>query len=144
MGQLPEEMQTLCARLFKLSDGLRGLAEGLLNDLSEKTGQYDVVRLQRTLLQMNRAFGWFEGINKLWRLASMEQASGAPVSKWVSRELREGQPHLFFHCAGIRVSEQLEKLLWRKVGDRPVLEACLLYTSPSPRDRTRSRMPSSA
>ena len=25
-----------------------------------------------------------------------------------------------------------------------VLEACLLYTSPSPRDRTRSRMPSSA
>ena len=25
-----------------------------------------------------------------------------------------------------------------------VLEGCLLYTSPSPRDRTRSRMPSSA
>ena len=27
---------------------------------------------------------------------------------------------------------------------RPHLQACLLYTSPSPRDRTRSRMPSSA
>ena len=26
----------------------------------------------------------------------------------------------------------------------PQLESCLLYTSPSPRDRTRSRMPSSA
>ena len=26
----------------------------------------------------------------------------------------------------------------------PILKACLLYTSPSPRDRTRSRMPSSA
>ena len=25
-----------------------------------------------------------------------------------------------------------------------LLESCLLYTSPSPRDRTRSRMPSSA
>ena len=25
-----------------------------------------------------------------------------------------------------------------------ILRACLLYTSPSPRDRTRSRMPSSA
>ena len=25
-----------------------------------------------------------------------------------------------------------------------MVEACLLYTSPSPRDRTRSRMPSSA
>ena len=27
---------------------------------------------------------------------------------------------------------------------KPFLETCLLYTSPSPRDRTRSRMPSSA
>ena len=26
----------------------------------------------------------------------------------------------------------------------PIIKACLLYTSPSPRDRTRSRMPSSA
>ena len=31
-------------------------------------------------------------------------------------------------------------------GEKPhtVLKPCLLYTSPSPRDRTRSRMPSSA
>ena len=28
--------------------------------------------------------------------------------------------------------------------DRDVVFTCLLYTSPSPRDRTRSRMPSSA
>ena len=26
----------------------------------------------------------------------------------------------------------------------PFIDGCLLYTSPSPRDRTRSRMPSSA
>ena len=31
-----------------------------------------------------------------------------------------------------------------KIDDRRVLAICLLYTSPSPRDRTRSRMPSSA
>ncbi len=115
MGHLPEEVMTICARLFKLSDGLRGLAEALLNDLSEKSGQFDVVRLHRTLLQMNRALGWFEASSKLWRLSSMEKASGAPVSKWVTRELREGNPHLLFHCAGIRVSDQLEKLLWRKI-----------------------------
>ena len=30
------------------------------------------------------------------------------------------------------------------VADGARLEICLLYTSPSPRDRTRSRMPSSA
>ena len=29
-------------------------------------------------------------------------------------------------------------------GDDALAQACLLYTSPSPRDRTRSRMPSSA
>ena len=29
-------------------------------------------------------------------------------------------------------------------GIRPAINVCLLYTSPSPRDRTRSRMPSSA
>ena len=34
---------------------------------------------------------------------------------------------------------------WWLVRDWPAsLSACLLYTSPSPRDRTRSRMPSSA
>ena len=30
------------------------------------------------------------------------------------------------------------------VTDKPMFFVCLLYTSPSPRDRTRSRMPSSA
>ena len=28
--------------------------------------------------------------------------------------------------------------------EHPAIKGCLLYTSPSPRDRTRSRMPSSA
>ena len=32
----------------------------------------------------------------------------------------------------------------RKTVEADVVESCLLYTSPSPRDRTRSRMPSSA
>ena len=29
-------------------------------------------------------------------------------------------------------------------GNAAIMRSCLLYTSPSPRDRTRSRMPSSA
>ena len=32
----------------------------------------------------------------------------------------------------------------RRIGVATQYKACLLYTSPSPRDRTRSRMPSSA
>ena len=48
-------------------------------------------------------------------------------------------------CGGNKQSDDEKKrksaLLQRK-GQRPI--TCLLYTSPSPRDRTRSRMPSSA
>ena len=32
----------------------------------------------------------------------------------------------------------------QQIGDAILAGGCLLYTSPSPRDRTRSRMPSSA
>ena len=35
-------------------------------------------------------------------------------------------------------------LLGFQEGENLFLQGCLLYTSPSPRDRTRSRMPSSA
>ena len=42
------------------------------------------------------------------------------------------------------VSELGRKLAMGKSSVHRVLSTCLLYTSPSPRDRTRSRMPSSA
>ena len=43
------------------------------------------------------------------------------------------------------VQENVQKLVERGQDYRHTLvERCLLYTSPSPRDRTRSRMPSSA
>ena len=38
----------------------------------------------------------------------------------------------------------LERASARETASRVALGTCLLYTSPSPRDRTRSRMPSSA
>ncbi len=125
MGELPDEVMEICLRLAKLTEMLRGLAELFLNDLSEKSGQHDIVRLHRVILQMNRALGMFESQSKLWRLASMAQASGAPVTKWATRELVEGQMHLFFHCVGIRVSDQLEKLLWRSVPHIVVTSATL-------------------
>lgn len=100
MGELPQEVMEICQRLAKLTEMLRGLAELFLNDLSEKTGSHDVVRLHRILLQMNRALGMFESQSKLWRLASMAQSSGAPVTKWATREIRDGQIHVWFHCVG--------------------------------------------
>lgn len=125
MGSLPAELLETVQRLAKLTDALCGLAEAFLNDLSEKTGQHDIVRLHRIILQMNRALGHFETQSKLWKLAALSHISGAPVCKWVSRTLREGQLHIFMHCAGIRVSSQLEKLLWRNVPHVIVTSATL-------------------
>ena len=42
------------------------------------------------------------------------------------------------------INQISEKTGIPKVDVLVTLETCLLYTSPSPRDRTRSRMPSSA
>ena len=58
---------------------------------------------------------------------------------------------IVFNCSA-RAIELLEKLIWilpdstkipQSGHDQQLLD-CLLYTSPSPRDRQRSRMPSSA
>jgi len=125
MGELPEEMISLCQRLFKLTDALRSLAEYVLNELSEQTGKQDIVRLHRAILQMSRTLGYLEAMSKLWRLAAMEKASNAPISKWVTRDVRDNVLHLYFHCVGIRVSDQLEKLLWRKVPHVVVTSATL-------------------
>ncbi|MBU3894208.1 ATP-dependent DNA helicase DinG [Serratia rhizosphaerae] len=125
MGALPPEMVESCARLFKLTDGLRGLAEFILNDLSEQTGKHDIVRLHRTILQMSRTLGYLEAMSKLWKLAAMDKSSNAPISKWVTREVRDNVTHLYLHCVGIRVSDQLEKLLWRNVPHVVVTSATL-------------------
>ena len=40
--------------------------------------------------------------------------------------------------------EEIQRMLEYAENEANINGACLLYTSPSPRDRTRSRMPSSA
>ena len=47
------------------------------------------------------------------------------------------------HSHAVMIGE-IKSVLLSAVQAPPLLYACLLYTSPSPRDRTRSRMPSSA
>ena len=47
-----------------------------------------------------------------------------------------GSPHIFMNI--LTTSALVQRFVEESAG------ACLLYTSPSPRDRTRSRLPSSA
>ncbi|EPL9570397.1 ATP-dependent DNA helicase DinG [Providencia rettgeri] len=125
LGVLPEAMQLCCQDLFKQTDALKGLAESILNDLTEQTAKQDIVRLHRSILTTSRAMGYFENMAKLWRLAALEQSSGAPVSKWLSRRYEKNQSRIFMHCAGIRVSEQLQHLLWRNVPHIVITSATL-------------------
>lgn len=125
MGVMPEEMRQVCVRLHKLTDGLRGLTEYLSHDLGEKTGKHDVVRVHQALLRMSRVMGYLESKTQLWHLAALEKVSNAPISKWLQREYREGQWRLSLHCAGIRVCDQLDRLLWRNVSHVVLTSATL-------------------
>ena len=55
-----------------------------------------------------------------------------------------GNPTLFDAIAKAKKNSVPADNIDRAVKRGAGLETCLLYTSPSPRDRTRSRMPSSA
>ena len=62
-----------------------------------------------------------------------------PIVSWLKANAQEGLDH------ATKAGELVTMLGGHpslKIGS--LLETCLLYTSPSPRDRTRSRMPSSA
>ena len=62
-----------------------------------------------------------------------------PVTLPISAVVRDAKEHMREHSiGGIPIVDDAGKLLGI------VTNRCLLYTSPSPRDRTRSRMPSSA
>ena len=70
--------------------------------------------------------------------------------RWRGLELPAGvdvDPKTRTDSFGRFTVEPLERGFGTTIGNslrRILLSSCLLYTSPSPRDRTRSRMPSSA
>ena len=49
-----------------------------------------------------------------------------------------------YDCNGANCAQDISNVVTIEVFADPSISICLLYTSPSPRDRTRSRMPSSA
>ena len=72
------------------------------------------------------------------------------ATKEAKREIVKGVTDLMVEHLGKRpehvhvVIQEVEFEVPHPVGIISIIGPCLLYTSPSPRDRTRSRMPSSA
>ena len=77
-------------------------------------------------IEITLAAWWedYEGTGKR-RIVGVDKDNKPIFGEWSDEELDRGRK------------------LWRSIGIKG-FKACLLYTSPSPRDRTRSRMPSSA
>lgn len=122
LGELPDTLVDMARQLMLKYETLRSNSETLLNALGELTGKIDMLILHQAMLQLNRFLVFFETQTALWRLGSTSLLSGAPVSKWLTQGK---QTPLWFHCAGIRVSEQLEAILWKKVAHIVVTSATL-------------------
>ena len=73
----------------------------------------------------------------------VEYANGAPDTRWGAVRAAAGHPEPFgLRMIGLGNEDVVDAPFVERFAQ--LTEACLLYTSPSPRDRTRSRMPSSA
>ena len=94
-------------------------------------------------------------MKSLWNDTEAKAFSNDPLELRVyTSRLLGANPDLVLHGGGntsVKLNQQNffgdpeELLLVKGSGwDLATIESCLLYTSPSPRDRTRSRMPSSA
>ena len=92
---------------------------------------------------------------RLMRMGKKKQ----PTYRVVAADSRSPRNGRFIEIVGhydprrdpsVIVIDNDKAVAWLKKGAQPtervakLLKVCLLYTSPSPRDRTRSRMPSSA
>ena len=81
-------------------------------------------------------------------LDSLHSIAQEPLSERIASSLkpvRLGGVVIFLLLYGNTMFESILKIYWHYYAQFTTkLINCLLYTSPSPRDRTRSRMPSSA
>ena len=132
------------------------------NDMATKVKYLARVRAHREADELIRGTGW-DGKNgcavgctlEAYDPQRYETELGIPVAlAYLEDRIFEGLPdddstawpERFL--AAVPVGADLGRVQWQflhwLLTDSGLLHDCLLYTSPSPRDRTRSRMPSSA
>ena len=91
-----------------------------------------------------------ESIESAWENIASLSPSDKDVSQAVDQVIKK------LDSGELRIAEKVDNqwtvnqwlkkavLISFRINENTILRGCLLYTSPSPRDRTRSRMPSSA
>ena len=90
------------------------------------------------------------GTNAAESLATNQQTTDVQLADSVVLFMGDGMGVSTVTAARIYAGQKLGKsgeehnLVFETFPDVALVKTCLLYTSPSPRDRTRSRMPSSA
>ena len=89
------------------------------------------------------ATSWTNLIKDIEKAAKLSYAHGSKPSTLSDEEWALVLSHRSRGTTG-RARRTVKKTLAAKKPASAKAQACLLYTSPSPRDRTRSRMPSSA
>ena len=107
--------------------------------------KFEALEVMSGLRELGKALGLGLGVQITGPAALAEVARLTAEREWFKDR---------FPCDGVCVDAPEEACsrhgrnpadLWRIIGEVAAeRNACLLYTSPSPRDRTRSRMPSSA
>ena len=83
-----------------------------------------------THLHVHTEFSMLDGASRLDELVAAAAADGQPALGMTDHGNMYGTLDFYRQC--------------KEQGIKPIIGTCLLYTSPSPRDRQKSRMPSSA
>ena len=134
------------AEMIEVLDGIKIDLKGLSPEFYRKVTGAELAPVLRSIRQAARAGRHPQIVNPVVPTLNDAPAMLREVVRWVAGEVGPDVP--LFLDGGVRRGSDVVRAvaLGAKavlIG-RPTLYACLLYTSPSPRDRTRSRMPSSA
>ena len=144
LDQLIRDRHVLHVALDETLDHVRTYYDTVFDDLSSETQLEDAatVHAEADRNRSIRVYG-AEGfhVGKLREALELEQETGARPSVVIVDGAERLAATDVKALRELAAETDLELWLGVACGDEKV---CLLYTSPSPRDRTRSRMPSSA
>ena len=108
--------------------------------------EQDMKTLPLHYVTMTRYDDTFKGVKVMFEKDNLKNTLGEVLESAGKSQIRiaetEKYTHVTFFFSGGRENEFTDES--RIMASSPKVATCLLYTSPSPRDRTRSRMPSSA